>query len=74
MVVNVSRLCRKCRRDRLWLYLDDTYDTVTIIWKLGWNEFIFSSQPSYRKLVNGTDLLNQTYERDFSWDDIIFIS
>ena len=28
MVVNVSRLCRKCRRDRVRVYLDDTCDTV----------------------------------------------
>ena len=28
MVVNVSRLCRKCRRDRVRVHLDDTCDTV----------------------------------------------
>ena len=28
MVVNVSRLCRKRRRDRVRVYLDDTCDTV----------------------------------------------
>ena len=37
MVVNVSRLCRKCRRDRVRVYFDDTCDTFTTIWKLGLN-------------------------------------
>ena len=34
MVVNVSRLCRKCLRDRVRVYLDDTSDIFSTTWKL----------------------------------------
>ena len=34
MVVNLSQTCRKCRRDRGKVCLDNTCDTFVTIWKL----------------------------------------